>query len=424
MSQQQRGTFGILVGGGPAPGINGVIGAVAIAARNHGYRALGIYDGFSHLMKGKTDQVVELQVEDVSRIHFHGGSILRTSRANPTKDPENLKRTVAALQQLGVTHLVVIGGDDTAFSAAEVGKASGGNIHIAHVPKTIDNDLPLPGRFSTFGFQTARHYGADVVKHLMEDSITTTRWYFVVSMGRQAGHLAQGIGYAAGATVTVIPEEFSASIRLREVVDILECSILKRMANGRQDGVAVLAEGIAERIDPEALESLEGSHVERDEHGHIRLAEIDLAGALQKAVQLRFHERGQKVTIVSKDLGYELRCAAPIGFDVAYTRTLGWNAARYLMSLPPDQPSDAVMIYTIEGSLEFKKLEEMRDPKTRRMSVRPVDVNSELSRAARCFQIRLERADLENPTMLGKLAQLAQMTPEQFTERYGYLCGL
>ena len=257
--------MGILVGGGPAPGINSVIGAAAIEAINAGLEVVGIYDGFEHLMKGRTDMVRPLTIPDVSRIHFEGGSILRTSRANPTRKAEDLQNTVKALKELGIRYLVTIGGDDTAFSASEVAKAAGGQIRVAHVPKTIDNDLPLPGGMPTFGFETARHVGTELVRNLMEDSRTTNRWYFVVVMGRKAGHLALGIGKAAGATVTVIGEEFPKErIALSEVCDVLEGAILKRRLLGRKDGVAVIAEGIGEKLNPEELAKIPGVEVEYD----------------------------------------------------------------------------------------------------------------------------------------------------------------
>ena len=100
---------------------------------------------------------------------------------------------------------MTIGGDDTAFSASQVAKRSNGKIHVAHVPKTIDNDLPLPGSTPTFGFETARHYGVQIVRNLMEDARTTSRWYIIISMGRAAGHLALGIGKAAAATLVHHP---------------------------------------------------------------------------------------------------------------------------------------------------------------------------------------------------------------------------
>jgi ATP-dependent phosphofructokinase / diphosphate-dependent phosphofructokinase len=418
--------LGILVGGGPAPGINSVISAVTIEAINSGLEVIGIYDGFEHLMKGRTDMVRQLTIPDVSRIHFDGGSILRTSRANPTRTPEDLQNTVKALRELGIRYLVTIGGDDTAFSASEVVKAAGGNIRVAHVPKTIDNDLPLPGGMPTFGFETARHVGTELVRNLMEDSRTTNRWYFVVAMGRKAGHLALGIGKAAGATITVIGEEFPKErITLAEVCDVLEGAILKRRVMGRKDGVAVIAEGIGEKIDPEELAKIPGVEVERDPHGHIRLGEIPLATILKREIQRRFKERGEKMTIVDVTLGYELRCAPPIPFDIDYTRTLGYGAVKFLLSEPKDDKvKEGGMVCLVGGRLEVLPFDELRDPVTGRTKVRLVDINSEHYKVAREYMIRLEREDLENPEMLAKLAAAAKMTPEEFKKKFAHVVGL
>jgi 6-phosphofructokinase 1 len=418
--------LGILVGGGPAPGINSVIGAVTIEAINSGLEVIGIYDGFEHLMKGRTDMVRQLTILDVSRIHFDGGSILRTSRANPTRTPEDLQNTVKALLELGIRYLVTIGGDDTAFSASEVVKAAGGTIRVAHVPKTIDNDLPLPGGMPTFGFETARHVGTELVRNLMEDSRTTNRWYFVVAMGRKAGHLALGIGKAAGATITVIGEEFpKEKITLAEVCDVLEGSILKRRALGRKDGIAVIAEGIGEKIDPEELAKIPGVEVERDPHGHIRLGEIPLATILKREIQRRFKERGEKMTIVDVTLGYELRCAPPIPFDIDYTRTLGYGAVKFILSEPKDDKvKEGGMVCLVGGRLEILPFDELRDPVTGRTKVRLVDINSEHYKVAREYMIRLEREDLENPEMLAKLAAAAKMTPEEFKKKFAHVVGL
>jgi 6-phosphofructokinase 1 len=418
--------LGILVGGGPAPGINSVIGAVTIEAINSGLEVIGIYDGFEHLMKGRTDMVRQLTIPDVSRIHFDGGSILRTSRANPTRTPEDLQNTVKALRELGIRYLVTIGGDDTAFSASEVVKAAGGTIRVAHVPKTIDNDLPLPGGMPTFGFETARHVGTELVRNLMEDSRTTNRWYFVVAMGRKAGHLALGIGKAAGATITVIGEEFPKErITLAEVCDVLEGAILKRRVLGRKDGVAVIAEGIGEKLDPEELAKIPGVEVERDPHGHIRLGEIPLATILKREIQRRFKERGEKITIVDVTLGYELRCAPPIPFDIDYTRTLGYGAVKFLLSEPKDDKvKEGGMVCLVGGRLEILPFDELRDPVTGRTKVRLVDINSEHYKVAREYMIRLEREDLENPEMLAKLAAAAKMTPEEFKKKFAHVVGL
>ena len=154
--------------------------------------------------------MVELEINDTSRIHFDGGSIIRTSRTNPTKTPEGVARVAESLKRLGVDYLLTIGGDDTAFAASRLAKALEG-LTVAHVPKTIDNDLPLPSDIVTFGFTTACNLGKELVRNLMQDAATTERWFFVTVMGRHAGHLALGIGGAAGATVTVIAEEFAGA---------------------------------------------------------------------------------------------------------------------------------------------------------------------------------------------------------------------
>ncbi len=417
--------LGILVGGGPAPGINSVIGSATIEATNFGLEVIGIYDGFEHLMKGHTDMVRPLTIPDVSRIHFEGGSILRTSRANPTRSPKDLENTAKALGKLNIGYLVAIGGDDTAFSASEVAKEMQGSIRIAHVPKTIDNDLPLPGGMPTFGFETARHVGTELVRNLMEDSRTTNRWYFVVVMGRKAGHLALGIGKAAGVTVTLIGEEFPGErVTLGEVCDVLEGAVLKRRVMGREHGVAVIAEGIGEKLDAEELAKIPGVQIDYDPHGHIRLAEIPLATILKREIQNRFAARGEKMTVVDVTLGYELRCAPPIPFDIDYTRTLGYGAVRFLLSEPEsDKVKHGGMVCLEGGRLRVLPFDDLRDPKTGRTRIRLVDTQAEHYRVAREYMIRLERKDLEDPEMLVKLADAAKMTPQQFKAKFAHVVG-
>ncbi len=202
----------ILVAGGPAPGVNSVIGAATIRAALEGVEVIGIKDGFKWIMEGDISHIKELTIQNVSRIHFRGGSYIGIARNNPTKDKKHLENTVTSLLRLNVDKLITIGGDDTAFSALKVEEMASERIHVVHVPKTIDNDLDLPHGIPTFGFQTARHIGVEVVKNLMVDAQTTSRWYFVVTMGRKAGHLALGIGKATGATLTLIPEEFPSKV--------------------------------------------------------------------------------------------------------------------------------------------------------------------------------------------------------------------
>ena len=249
-----KGKLGILVGGGPAPGLNGVISAATIEGINQGYEVIGFRDGFKWLAQGDAQHFQPLTIRDVKDIHIKGGSILGTARTNPTKSAEQMKNVFSVFEKLGITALVTIGGDDTAFSASVVAKQSLGKIRVAHVPKTIDNDLPLPGSTPTFGYETARHYGVYIVRNLMEDARTTSRWYIIVSMGRAAGHLALGIAKASAATLAIIPEEFrKRPVTVDEVCDIIIGSIIKRRAEGSQYGIAILAEGLIEEMGEQGL---------------------------------------------------------------------------------------------------------------------------------------------------------------------------
>jgi 6-phosphofructokinase 1 len=408
----QRPTVGILVGGGPAPGINSVISAATIRSILGGSDVLGIIDGFKWLMDGGTGQVRPLSIEEVSRIHFLGGSYLGTSRANPTRSEESLDNVLFALSSLGVTRLMTIGGDDTAFSAMQLEQRAGGRLHVIHVPKTIDNDLDLPYGIPTFGFQTARHVGAEIVKNLMVDARATTHWYLVVTMGRKAGHLALGIGKAAGATLTVIPEEFSERpVKLHRVVDLLIGAIVKRLEHGRADGVAVLSEGLIEILDPRELGGLD--HVERDEHGHLRMNEVNLGEVLRRELTKQLHRVGLSTSLVSKNLGYELRCADPIPYDIEYTRDLGYCAAQHLLD-----GGTSAMVSIQNGRFTPIAFKHMVDSSTGRTKVRMVDIESQSYQIARQYMIRLTEADMSDRDMLSRCAALVGLSPEAFRERF------
>jgi len=429
-------TMGIVVGGGPAPGINGVIGAAAIEAINNGLRVLGFYDGFAHLASDDFDasrDVREMRIAEMSRIHFDGGSALRTSRTSlldskklktstvVAPDPEKTARVRERLRSLGVTHLLTIGGDDTALSARFVAEASGGQIRVVHVPKTIDNDLPLPGDIPTFGYTTARHVGAEIVANLMEDSRTTRRWYVVVTMGRNAGFLALGIGKSAGATLTIIPEEFPETTTVREIADIIEGAMLKRRMMGRPDGVVVLAEGLAYKLgDREELSRLLGKEVPVDVAGHLRLSEFPLGQILKDELQRRFAARGDAITLIAHLLGYELRCARPTTSDLGYTRDLGHGGVRLLLD-PAAAGRPGVMATIQDGELVPVFFEDMVDPATNRTRIRTVNLDSYSYSVARAYMIRLERTDFESPQILADLAEQAKMTPEQFDERFRHV---
>lgn len=430
-----KGKLGIVVGGGPAPGINGVISSVTIEAINNGLEVIGFQDGFKNLVAGSTDHWRKLTTDDVAPYYTRGGSILGTARVNPAKNEEDMKRVLEVFAKLGLTHFVTIGGDDTAYSGSQVAKRVGPGaprsnkdqqfIRVCHVPKTIDNDLPLPEGTPTFGFETARHLGVLTTRALHADARTTGRWYLITSMGRAAGHLALGIGKASASTVSIIPEEFrDQPVTLEALTDIIIGSIIKRKLKKKPYGVVVMAEGLIESIGDKGLVSALGGedklglygHLERDPHGHLRLGEIDFGRIVKDFLKKKLAELGMKTDFITKDLGYELRSADPIPFDAEYTRDLGYGAVKFLLSDAATQ--FGAVISFVDGRMVPLPFEQMIDPQTHRMRNRRVNVDSESYHCARQYMIRLEKSDFADPEKLKALADSVKLTPEAFKARF------
>jgi 6-phosphofructokinase 1 len=234
-------------------------------------------------------------------------------------------------------------------------------------------------------------------------------------MGRKAGHLALGIGKAAGATLTLIPEEFRGRrLRLKTIVDTLVGAIIKRLAYGRRDGVAVIAEGLVLDLDPEDLGALESA--ERDAHGHPRIDDVNIGELLKAEVQKRLAQLGLKCTIAAKNIGYELRCADPIPVDMEYTRDLGYCAVKYLL-----EGGTGMMISMQGGHFAPIPFADLLDPQTGRSKVRLVDIGSTRYAIARRYMIRLRRDDFDDAHELARFAATAHMSLQQFRDQFAYL---
>jgi 6-phosphofructokinase 1 len=233
-------------------------------------------------------------------------------------------------------------------------------------------------------------------------------------MGRKAGHLALGIGKSAGATLTLIAEEFKAPTRLQTLVDTLAGAIIKRLSEGRRDGVAVIAEGLVLGVAPEDLAGLD--EVERDAHGHLRIDDVNLGEILKAQVTARLRTFGIKTTIAAKNIGYELRCADPIPADMEYTRDLGYCAAKYLLA-----GGHAAVISMQGGHFVPIPFHQMLDPDTGRTRVRLVDVTSTRYAIARRYMIRLRRDDFDDPHALAKLATTVRLSEPEFRRQFEHL---
>jgi 6-phosphofructokinase 1 len=207
----------IICGGGPAPGINSVISTVTKAFLKDGFRVLDLHEGFKGLFS-ENPQIKEMDFDHADRIFSRGGSTLIMSRFKPSTEKLN---TTLFLDN-NVKLLVSIGGDDTASTVNRItAYLQQEHIFISniHVPKTIDNDLPLPDRNPTFGFHLAKDEGVRIGNTAYEDARTSQNWFVMSAMGRTAGHLAFGIATSCHFPMMVIPEMFhKTEITLDKVV--------------------------------------------------------------------------------------------------------------------------------------------------------------------------------------------------------------
>lgn len=379
-SDSTRKSFGIVVSGGPAPGINSVIYSSVIEANNRGYTVKGLVNGFRDITMGEPGAVVDLSAELVSSIYNKGGSILGTSRFNPLKDQQHLDTFLAGLHQNNIDKLIVIGGEGSAYLSLKLAQLHS-NLSVVHVPKTIDNDLILPNKYPSFGFETALHSGTKIVEILREDAKTCRRWFIATTMGRKAGFLALGMGLAAGATSALIPEEFSGfSPTPEDIAAIVFSTIRKRLAMGKNYGVILLAEGILDCLDAGQSTALKGCV--RDDMGRIRYSQVELGDVLIPPLKEMLKNAQLDVHMITKNIGYELRCCDPISFDIEYTKFLGYGAVQHVLG-----GNSGIMVTRDFDKLGFIPLESMAGAdgviKSRR-----VDLSSDLYRVARSFMIR------------------------------------
>ncbi len=319
-------TVAILCGGGPAPGINSVISSVSLVFLKAGYRVLGIHDGYQGLFS-KERKTVDIDFHFADDIHKRGGSALRMSRYKPTEEEFSTDFFV----ENNIKLLVTIGGDDTASTANRISKFLRNNdvpIQNIHVPKTIDNDLPLPEDTPTFGYQSAKQEGVRIAQTIYEDARTSGNWFVVAAMGREAGHLAFGIGAASHFPMIVIPEMFNKTeVTFDKIIKLIISAIIKRKILGINYGVAIVSEGVFHFMSDEEIEN-SGINFTYDDHGHPELGNVSKAHIFNVLLQNRLKELGIKVKSRPVELGYELRCVQPTAFDLMYCGLLGYGVKK------------------------------------------------------------------------------------------------
>ena len=411
----------ILFAGGPAPAANAVISTAANSFLRNDLQVLGIMNGYSRLLEFNEQRPLELGRDYIQlnqgvlrRTRNSQGILIGTARANPGKnvshpshlaDPERvapLRTVYNALRSLEVDALISIGGDDTLktankFRLYQERVQPGPRIPVVHLPKTIDNDYS--GIDFTFGYFTAVDTLAGEIRNLLADAEASRAYFLAETMGRSAGWLAYGAAIAGEASLVISVEDITGRYReteeavdptsgerhtraimnVEEVVKRIVKTMRARDAEGKEFGVLVLAEGLAEYL---PMSYLHG--VSRDEHGHIAISQLNLSRMFSKLIAEEYYKQsGNKRKITGLQLGYEARCARPHAFDVMLGSQLGVGAYRALV----EEGLDGVMV-SVSGQLDlnYVPFEKLIDPDTLVTMVRYVDPDSDFHRLARFLE--------------------------------------
>ena len=365
----------ILTGGGPAPGMNTVVGSVAKTFLAKGYRVIGLHYGYSGLFN-PNPRFEDLDMFRVDYIFNQGGSYLTMSRFKPTDEDFEKNFNLDFFKENNIKLLVTVGGDDTASTANRIAKfleAKQYPIANIHVPKTIDNDLPLPAGMPTFGYQSAKNAGSVIGRAVYNDARTSANWFVVAAMGRSAGHLAFGIASACHYPMIIIPEMFNKTkITIDKIVNLIISSIVKRKLMNMDYGVAMVSEGVFHSLDQEEILK-SGINFSYDDHGHPELGKVSKAEMFNTLLEKRCKALGIKVKSRPVEIGYEVRCQTPCAFDLVYCSQLGMGVYKLF-----SEGKTGCMVYiSQEGYVSPLYLKDLQDPETGKIPPRIVDINAD-----------------------------------------------
>ena len=365
----------ILTGGGPAPGMNTVVGSVAKTFLAKGYRVIGLHYGYSGLFN-PNPRYEDLDMFRVDYIFNQGGSYLTMSRFKPSNEDFEKNFNLDFFKENNIKLLVTVGGDDTASTANRIAKfleAKQYPIANIHVPKTIDNDLPLPAGMPTFGYQSAKNAGSVIGRAVYNDARTSANWFVVAAMGRSAGHLAFGIASACHYPMIIIPEMFNKTkITIDKIVNLIISSIVKRKLMNMDYGVAMVSEGVFHSLDEEEILK-SGINFSYDDHGHPELGKVSKAEMFNTLLEKRCKALGIKVKSRPVEIGYEVRCQTPCAFDLVYCSQLGMGVYKLF-----SEGKTGCMVYiSQEGYVSPLYLKDLQDPETGKIPPRLVDINAD-----------------------------------------------
>lgn len=366
-------SIAILCGGGPAPGINAVISTLVKVFIKEDYRVIGIHEGYRTIFS-ETPNITDLDFEYADKIFSHGGSSLRMSRYKPKDEEFNIDFFV----KNNVKLLVTIGGDDTASTANRIGKfLANNNIKVSniHVPKTIDNDLPLPDRNPTFGFHSAKDEGVRIGNTIYEDARTSKNWFVLSTMGREAGHLAFGIGMSCHFPMVIIPEMFNkTSVTLDKITRLLVSTIIKRKIDSIPYGVTIISEGVFHFMSTEEIKN-SGINFTYDDHGHPELGNVSKSHIFNVLLQQKLKSLNIDVKSRPVEMGYELRCCRPIGFDLTLCTLLAMGVKK----LFKQGLTSCLVSANSNGDIKPLYLKDLEGPDGK-IKPRLVEIESEMSK--------------------------------------------
>lgn len=354
--------------------MNTVVASVAKTFLRDGYRVIGLHGGYSALFT-ETPRMQELDFLTADEIFNKGGSILKMSRFKPTDEDFEKRFNLDFFRNNEVKLLVTVGGDDTASTANRVAKfleAHQYPIANIHVPKTIDNDLPLPNSSPTFGYNSAKAQGCVIGTAVMEDARTSENWFVVSAMGRSAGHLALGIAGACHYPMVIIPEFFNKTeITVDKIVNMVISCIIKRKLMGINYGAAMISEGVFHTLSDEEIKK-SGIQFTYDDHGHPELGKVSKAHIFSEMLDKKISALGLKAKMRPVEVGYEIRCHTPIAFDLTYCSLMGMGVHTLYT-----QGHTGCMVYVDhQGSVSPLFLKDLQDPTTGKIPPRLVNVES------------------------------------------------
>lgn len=373
-----REAIAILAGGGPAPGMNTVISSVAKTFICHGYRVIGLHDGYKGLFS-KELKMTDIDYDTADDIFSRGGSYLRMSRYKPSDEDFAQRFNLDFFIDNGVRLLVTIGGDDTASTANRIAnflEQRRYRISNIHVPKTIDNDLPLPEGMPTFGYESAKDKGSVIARTVYADANASGNWFIVTAMGRSAGHLAFGIGAASHYPMIVIPEMFNKTpISVDKILRLVISSMIKRRLMGMNYGAAMISEGVFHELKSEELEAA-GVRFSYDDHGHPELWKVSKSHVFCTLIDDKLSKINLRIRPRPVELGYEMRCQTPTAYDLDYCTTLGTGVYK----LFADGKTGCMVCADQRGNIGQLYLRDIQDPVTGKIPPRTVDIESDRCR--------------------------------------------